>query len=179
MTHAWTIREATLPHVYMILRHRPVEPYSAQTSPRLFNRQLKSYMTLIHRCQIALVLDGYSKQLPPSDTNLRHWAPSLIALLVLCMTSESLQASMRCKEETEKSQGILAEDDDGVKMDIENLDETIALLTELFARKHHRKTKEKSAFNPIASAVDEQKLTDSIPRDLARRLKSIIKNHRM
>ena len=166
MTHTWTLREATRDLVYLSLQNPPDKPYGAQTSPRLLNRQLKSYMTEMHARLVAQVLDGYSKFIQHSDTSCDAWCPSLIALLVLCMTAESLQASMRCKEETEKSQRFPINNDE-VGIAVRKLDETIEFLIKLFTMKYHQKRNERTAFNPVTSDIDCRKLTDSNPREFA------------
>ena len=176
MTHAWTLREATRDLVYMRLQHRPDKPYDAQTSPRLFNRQLKSYMTGMHAGLVSLVLKGYSKFIQHSDTTRHRWCPSLIALLVLCMTAESLQASMRCKEETEKSQGLPANNNE-TSVAVERLDKQLAILIKLFITKYHQRKSGKTAFNPVASDIDYQEVSDSDSRDFALLVRRILEKH--
>ena len=174
MTHAWTIDEPRRAWVECLLQYQPDEPYMTQTSPRLLNRELKSYISELQGNLIAQILDDFSKGIKLS-TSESLWASLIIQLLVLAMTAESLQVSRLCKEETEKrEQATLA---GNATIDVHKIEDLMDYLLRLFCAKYPKEKKSGRTFRPVASEADRRLLLDPNHRDFAVGLTQVVTRH--
>ena len=176
MTHAWTIDEPRRAWVEDRLKCQPDVHFATQTSPRLLNRELKSYTSELQGQLISQILDGIQKAITSSKF-IKFWVPSVIQLLVLAITAESLQPSRLCKEATEKRERtILASNNDAV-VDVRTMENRMNDLITLFSAKYPKEKKTGQTFRPVASESDRGLLLDPNHKEFASALRQVINKH--
>lgn len=180
MTHSITLVEGTEPQVARQLRNRPHEPYGIHTCPRWLNKQLKFLLSSLHKDLLHETLELTHKSLRDMSTkNCKpSWAELFINLLTLSIVLESLQFAVRCKEETDKSEGVVDFDDLSADLALENIDERLDWLTKMFRQKYTMNAKREKGFNPISKATDREDLDDLPSKTLAIQVKALIDKHR-
>lgn len=180
MTHSLTLLEDTRDTVASRLRNAPAEPYGVHTCPRWLNKELKFVLASLHKRLLHDVLELIHRTLHDMSTNssYRFWATLFIGLLVLSMVTESLQVAVRCKEETDMSDGIVYSSRNHATLTIEKSDETLAHVTSLFHSRYHMDKKGKNEINPIKNLKDRKNLKDSPSEALADKVKGLIEGYR-
>ena len=176
-THTWTLREATRAMVWMRLRYKPDEPYESQTSPRLFNMQIKGYLLELLAHEAFKMIEQYWTLLgSPCKEYTSGWAPTLITLIVLCMTAESLQLATLCEANRYRQQHSEATGVD-VKPSLDLIDKHVNYFIQIFCEKYHRKGGGK-LFNPVFPRTEQDTNLDDIPKSFADNIRLIIERHR-
>ena len=180
MTHSLTLLENTREIVATQLLNAPAEPYWVHTCPRWLNKELKFVLACRHQRLMHDVLASMHRTLHDMSTNssYRFWASLFIGLLVLSMVTESLQVAIRCKEETDKSEGIVYPSRNHATSAIEKSDETLDHVTSLFRSRYHMDKRGKNEINPIRNLDNRRDLKDSPSEALASEVKSLIDGYR-
>lgn len=181
MTHCLTLTEDTRANVYSSLNNRPDTPYGPLTCPRWLNKELKFLMSKLHIDLTKHVLELLHKNLRDCKEKRLLWAAAFIGLLTLTMLTESMQVSIRCKEETDKDMGTLPRNDSTAESDIKLQDETLDRLMRIFWKKYSIKERKDGKanveFNPVKDLRDRD-LLDEPARMFARDVDRVIGNYR-
>ncbi|KAL8643275.1 MAG: hypothetical protein Q9226_008412, partial [Calogaya cf. arnoldii] len=131
MTHSLTIVENTKDDVYKRLKNKPENLFGHHTSARWVNKQIKFLLSALHTNVLKEVLNKVQDTLRLS-TKKDLWAPLFASMVILAMTTETLQVTVRCKEDTDKQEGTIEQDDRTADKEIELMDERFDLLRRLF-----------------------------------------------
>ena len=106
------------------------------------------------------------------------WTTGLASLLILAMANESIQVNLRCKEATNKEEGVLDLHDETVRRESTMIDEIFTFLRDLYHRGYKTEgTKARPSFNPIQNVDDREKL-EGPARNLAQSVKEVLESHR-
>lgn len=173
MTHQLTLVENTRDSVYEQLRNRPPEKYGPHTSPRWLSRQFKSLLSTLH-------LDVLNRVLSLVQDTLRgtyrkaFWAALFASMLVVAMTTETQEQTVRCKEQTDKGEGTIGHDDKRADEEISLMDEKFELLKNLFHQGY--RTLSRKGFNPLQSFASRDSL-DQASQSFAVKAKAIVEQH--
>lgn len=180
MTHSITLVEGTQTKVARQLRNGPNEPYGIHTCPRWLNKELKFLLSSLHKALLHGTLEWTHKLLRNMSTKKckASWAQLFISLLTLSMVLESLQVAVRCKEDTDKSEGVVDFDDLSADSALKNIDERLDGLTKMFRQKYTMHGKQEKGFNPISKDTDREDLDDLPSKTLAVQVKALIDKHR-
>lgn len=164
MTHSLTLTEDTRADVYYRLRNRPDTLYEPLTCPRWLNKEFKFLMSTLHTDLLKNILELLHKNLRDGKQTRLLWAIAFIALLTLSMVTESMQISVRCKEETDKEMGTLPRHDSTAQSEIDHMDERLDLLMRIFRKKYriteHMDGNGKAGFNPVKDLKDRSLLDE-------------------
>lgn len=178
MAHSLTLTEDTRLEVSLKLIKRPSTPYGPLTCPRWLNKELKFLMARLHADLLKVVLDLLHKNLRDCRDKRSLWAIAFISLLSLSMVTESLQVSVRCKEETDKEMETIPPCDTQAESDISEMDKKLDLLIRLFRKKYGiAENRVGRGFNPVRDADDRESL-DQPARTLAVEVGQIIQSYR-
>ncbi|KAL9605098.1 MAG: hypothetical protein Q9219_000032 [cf. Caloplaca sp. 3 TL-2023] len=173
MTHSMTLVENTKDDVYNRLRNPPPERYGHHTSPRWLNKQFKFLLCTLHRDILRDFLTQIQKTLRRSKKG-PVWAALFASMVILSMTTGSFQVAVRGKEETDKAEGTIGEDDTTAEIAIEMMDERLGLLRSVFHQKYG--TLLNRELNPVRKPQDCATL-DGPSQSLAARATEIIEKH--
>lgn len=167
MTHTLTLVDEN--KVFRELKNHPPKAYGIHTSSRWLNKELKFLFSTLHRTLWKNVLEKL--QLTLQSSNKRPaWTRAFVALLLLAMVVESMQVQVRCKEESDKRDGIMgAQGNDDASSEIRHMDEKWQLLRDLYHKKY-------KTFNPIYQDND-RKMLDPPMQELAQRVKALTEKH--
>lgn len=161
------------------LQNRPHEPYGIHTCPRWLNKQLKFLLSDLHKDLLRETLESTHKSLHDMSNKKckGSWAQLFMSLMTLSVVLESLQVAVRCKEETDKSEGVVDINDLSADLALENIDERLDWLTKLFRQKYTMNGKKEKGFNPISKVTDREDLDDLPSKTLAAQVKALIGKH--
>lgn len=176
MTHSWTLTEDTKNKVFDKLRRKPSGPFHVHTSPRWLNKQLKYLMATAHQELMRKVLAGIQDKLHLSNKK-ATWATVFVSLLMLSMTTESLQVAVRGKEATDKREGILMPGDTTATKTIDIMEEKLNLMIRLYRKKYGATEEKGMTFNPLRDSRTHEDL--GLPdQHLAREVRAVIDTYR-
>ncbi|KAL9026427.1 MAG: hypothetical protein Q9196_004907 [Gyalolechia fulgens] len=173
MTHSMTLVESTKDQVYDRLRNPPPERYGQQTSPRWLNKQIKFLLCALHQDILRDVLSQIQETLRLSGKK-ATWAALFASMTILAMTTESLQVAVRCKDETDKGEGTVRQNDTTADEAIKLMDERFELLKNLFHQGH--RTLSSKGLNPIRK-VQDRTFLDGASQSLASKASEIIDSY--
>lgn len=177
MTHSMTITESSKEEVFQSLWNRPAQAFGTHTSPRWLNKQLKFLLSSLHVTLMENILGNLTQMLRRSK-KLSSWADIFASILMLAMANESIQVTLRCKEATDKEEGITDQHDKTAKQESELIDEKTNFLEDLYHKGYRTQgTKGKPSFNPIRNVVDRGKL-DAPASQFATNVGNIVENYR-
>ncbi|MCJ1261157.1 hypothetical protein MMC22_001021 [Lobaria immixta] len=172
MTHTLTLVDEK--EVYRQLKNQPTKAYGFQTSSRWLNKELKFLFSTLHQTLWKAVLE--TLQLTLQSSNKRPaWTKAFVALLLLAMMTESMQVQIRCKEETDKRDGMRTQESKSANVEIKTMDEKWNLLRDLFHKKFGTLSNGR-AFNPIHHDSDRKNVDEAFEK-LAQEVKSITEKH--
>ncbi|MCJ1467668.1 hypothetical protein MMC07_006293 [Pseudocyphellaria aurata] len=167
MTHTLTLVDEN--EVFRKLKNTPPRAYGIHTSSRWLNKELKFLFSLLHQTQWKAVLDKLQLILQSSKKK-SAWCPAFVALLLLAMMTESMQIQIRCKEETDKTDGTIARENNVASSDIGLMEEKWEVLRDLFHKKY-------KGFNPIYQDRDQKDLEDASMQRLAQQVKALTEKY--
>lgn len=182
MTHSLTLTEDTCADVYSKLVNPPNTPYESRTCPRWLNKELKFVLSTLHSDLMHNVLGLLQRNLRESKEKRSLWARAFIGLLTLSMVTESMQVSVRCKEETDKKWGTIPKNDTTAESEITYMDQRLESLLGIFRMKYGAtdykdgKSK-KTEFTPITNLKDRDSLDEPAQR-LAKAVNGIVRDYR-
>ncbi|KAL9633462.1 MAG: hypothetical protein Q9204_003383 [Flavoplaca sp. TL-2023a] len=171
MTHSLTIVEDTKEFVYKQLRNKPKNPFGNHTCARLLNKQIKYLLSTLHEDVLRDVLNRVQDTLRHSKRK-DLWAPLFASIVILAMTIESLEVTVRCKAETDKQEGTIDQDDRKADEEIARMDDRFDLLRRLFHQGY--RTLLPKGFNPLRDLTDRSQLVDNASRTLAAKAGNIV-----
>lgn len=174
MNHSLTLVEDTKDFVYMQLKKKPKHPFGHYTSARWLNKQIKFLLFELHRQVMKEVLNKFQDALRVSIRK-DLWAPLFSAIVILAMTTGALQVTIRCKEETDKQEGTIEQDDRTANKEIGEIDERFDLLKNLFHQAF--RTLLSGGLNPLRNLPDRKKL-DPASQRLATKASKIVEDYR-
>ena len=177
MTHSMTLVESSQEDVFSSLLNRPAQVYGIHTSPRWLNKQLKFLLSSLHVTLMETILEKLTQMLRGSK-KMSSWALSFNCILTLAMANESVQVTLRCKEATDKEEGVIDPHDETAQRESRMIDEKFDFLQDLYHRGYKTQgAKGKPSFNPIHSVVDREKL-DAPSGQLAKSVGDIVDIYR-
>lgn len=174
MNHSLTLVEDTKDSVYLKLKNKPKNPYGHHTCARLLNKQIKFLLSDLHRQVMKEVLNRLQDTLRVSKRK-DLWAPLFSAIVILAMTTGALQVTVRCKEETDKQEGTIEQDDRKANKEIAEMDERFDLLKNLFHQAF--RTLLPGGLNPLRDLPDRDNL-DPASQTLATKASEIVEHYR-
>ncbi|KAL8924617.1 MAG: hypothetical protein Q9208_003932 [Pyrenodesmia sp. 3 TL-2023] len=173
MVHQLTLVEDTKDSVYEQLKNQPPEKYGRHTSPRWLSRQFKFLLSRLHRDVMNSVLVLVQGTLRRADRK-PLWAALLASMVVVAMTTERQQQTLRCKEKTEKQEGAIRPDDKTADEAISLMDEKFEFLKNLFHQGY--RTLSPKGFNPLKSSANRGSL-DPASQSFAAKAHAIVEQH--
>ncbi|KAI4167570.1 MAG: hypothetical protein LQ343_007109 [Gyalolechia ehrenbergii] len=173
MTHSMTLVESTKDYVYDRLRNPPRERYGQQTSPRWVNKQFKFLLCALHQDLLRDVLSQIQETLRLSGKR-ATWAALFAGMTILAMTTESMQMAVRGKDETDKGEGTVRQNDTTADEAIKLMDERFDLLENIFHQAH--RTPSSRGLNPVQK-IQDRAILDGASQSLAAKASEIIENH--
>ncbi|KAL8905824.1 MAG: hypothetical protein Q9207_002395 [Kuettlingeria erythrocarpa] len=173
MTHQLTLVESTRDSVYEQLKNRPPEKYGPHTSPRWLSRQFKSLLSTLHLVIFNGVLGLVQDTLRRADRK-AFWAALFASILVVAMTTETQEQTVRCKEQTDQGEGTIGLDDKRADEEISLMDEKFEFLKNLFHQGY--RTLSPKGFNPLQSPASRDSL-DQASQSFAVKAKAIVEQH--
>ncbi|KAL8675831.1 MAG: hypothetical protein Q9186_007565 [Xanthomendoza sp. 1 TL-2023] len=174
MTHSLTLVEDTKDDVYEQLRNPPAERFGQHTCARWLNKQIKFLLSTLHRDLLKEVLNKVQETLRSSNKK-PLWAPLFACMVILAMTTETLQVSVRCKEETDKGEGTINQDDKTADEAIALMDDKYDFLKKCFHQGYG--TLRPKGLNPLRSPQDRTCLEDGASQSLAEKASDIIETY--
>lgn len=168
-----TLVEDTKDTVYNRLRNPPAKRYGQQTSPRWLNKQLKFLLCALHQDILRGVLSQIQETLRCGKKT-AAWAALFASMTILAMTIESLQVSVRGKDETDKGEGTIRKDDNTADEAIEVMEERFEDLKNIFHQKY--RTFSSKGLNPIRN-VEDRNFLDPGAQSLAAAASEIIEKY--
>lgn len=172
MTHTLTLVDES--EVFRNLKNQPPKAYGRQTSSRWLNKELKFLFSSLHRELWKFVLEKLQLTLQSSKAK-PAWNVAFVALLLLAMMIESMQVQIRCKEESDKRDGMIAKGNDSASLEIGLMDEKWQKLRDLYHKKYRTQANGK-AFNPIYQDSD-RKMLDAPLQRLVQEVKALTEKH--
>lgn len=169
-----TLVESTKDYVYDRLRNPPRERYGQQTSPRWVNKQFKFLLCALHQDLLRDVLSQIQETLRLSGKR-ATWAALFAGMTILAMTTESMQMAVRGKDETDKGEGTVRQNDTTADEAIKLMDERFDLLENIFHQAH--RTPSSRGLNPVQK-IQDRAILDGASQSLAAKASEIIENHR-
>ncbi|KAL8810912.1 MAG: hypothetical protein Q9200_002214 [Gallowayella weberi] len=176
MTHSLTLVEDTKDTVYEQLWNPPGEKFGHHTCARLVNKQFKFLLSPLHRDLLKNVLNKVQQNLRSSDKKKVFWAPLFACMVILAMTIETLQVSVRCKEQTDKQEGTIDQDDKTADKAIAEMDDRYDFLKNLFHQGY--RTLQPKGLNPLRCPQDRGRLEDGASQSLAAKASDIVEHYR-
>lgn len=174
MTHQLTLVESTKDNVYERLNNPPTERYGHHTSPRWLSRQIKFLLSTLHQEVMRNgVLYLVQDTLRRADRK-PLWAALFASMIVLAMTTETQELTVRCKEKTDKGEGTIRLDDRAADDAINLMDERFQLMRNLFHQGY--RTLSTKGFNPLQSPQDRAFL-DEASQSLAAKANMIVEDN--
>lgn len=173
MTHSFTLVENTKDDVYQQLQNPPAEPFGHHTCARWLNKQMKFLWSTLHQDVLKEVLNKVQDILRVSNKK-SLWAPLFACMVILAMTTETLQVAVRCKEETDKQEETIKQDDKTADDAIALMDERFDLLKRLFHQAY--RTLLPKGLNPLQNAQDRARLDDA-SHSLAAKASDIVEQY--
>lgn len=178
MTHSLTLTEDTRVEVSSKLMNPPQTPYEPLTCPRWLNKELKFLVARLHIDLMKEVLVLLHTTLRDGKKKKSLWAIAFIGLLSLSMVTESLQVSVRCKEETDKEMKMILKDDTRADSDVNLMDNRFDLLLWIFRKKYGiAENRVGKGFCPLRESDDRESL-DQPARTFAVEVGHIIQSYR-
>lgn len=177
MTHSWTLTEDTKDRVFAQLRRKPDGPFQIYTCPRWLNKQLKFLMLDAQQQLMRKVLAGVQDMLRGAKKK-SAWATTFTSLLMLSMTTESLQVAIRCKEATDKREGILMPGDSTADAAIDKSEERLDFLVKLYRRKYGATEEKQMTFNPLQDSRAREEDLDLPDQRLVHEIRAMIDTYR-
>ncbi|KAL8737788.1 MAG: hypothetical protein Q9181_001351 [Wetmoreana brouardii] len=172
MTHSLTLVEDTKDDVHKQLLHPPATKFGIHTCPRWLNKQIKFLLSTLHHDLLKDVLNRVQDALRFSNTK-SVWAALFSSMVILAMTNETLELSVRCKEETDKEEGVIHRDDRTADEAINLMDKKFELLKYLFHQRY--RTLSSNGLNPLQSVTD---CLDDASQILAAKASEIVETYR-
>ena len=158
MTHSMTLVESSKEEVFDSLWNRPAHPFPMHTSPRWLNKQLKFLLSNLQVTLMEKVLLNLTQTLRVSEKT-KIWALNFACILMLAMANESIQVTLRCKEATDKEEGVLDPDNLNATHESHMIDEKFDFLRDLYCRKYKtRDVRCKFSFDPVQNVVNRGEL---------------------
>ena len=170
MTHSLTIVEDTKESVYKQLKNKPKNSFGNHTCARWLNKQIKYLLSTLHEDALRDVLNKVQETLRHSKRK-DLWAPLFSSIVILAMTTESLEVTVRCKEETDKQEGTIEQDNRAADEEIARMDEKFDILRRLFHQAY--RTLLPRGFNPLRDLTDRSQLADNASQTLAAKASDI------
>ena len=167
MTRVLTLEESTKEQVFNKLRNRPKQTFGIHTSSRYLNKQLKCHFAPLQQDILKNLLNRIHQTLPLA-TKKMYWATILASMLVLAITTETVQVNIRCKEQTDMIDGAIS--NENATDDLELIEKNWDILTYLFRKAYCR-------LDPIWK-INDRKQLDSTSQEFATKVKSIVEKHR-
>ncbi|KAL9608725.1 MAG: hypothetical protein Q9167_006459 [Letrouitia subvulpina] len=174
VSHSLTLVEETKAMVFQKLQRRPSKPYGLHTSSRMLNKQLKFLLFFLHRQHLKDLLIKIDKAMHTS--NRPPWAVAFASLLLLTMTTESMQITVRCKESMDKYERTRTTNDGEATKSIKEMERTLEFIQKLFQQAYRTDARKRSK-NPIQN-IDFRKELDYPSQVFAREVEEIIDRHR-
>ena len=177
MGHTLTLMEDTKEQVHKNLLKPPAEAFGTHTSSRWLNKELKYLFSELHQTLNKRVLEGIQKNLQASNKK-QSWATAFMGLLILAMTTGSIQVLIRCKEATDKGDGTVTQENEDATSEIRLINERWNFLKDLFHKKYLTSEIGKAkGFNPVQQDGARREL-DQPSQALAQKMKILIEKHR-
>ncbi len=178
MSHSLTLTEDTRLAVSSRLRNPPNAPYEPLTCPRWLNKEFKFLLATLHTNLLKNILDLLHKNLRDCRDKRSLWVTAFISLLSLSMVTESMQVSVLCKEETDKENKTIPQDNTQAESDVSRMDEKLDLLIRIFRKKYGiAENRIGKGFNPLRESDDRDSL-DQHARTFAVEVGHIIQSYR-
>ncbi|KAL8855525.1 MAG: hypothetical protein Q9178_007845 [Gyalolechia marmorata] len=174
MTHSLTFDEDTRDSVYRQLMNPPREKFGRHTCARLLNKQIKFLLLTLYKDTLKGVLSRVQETLRSSSKK-SLWAPLFASMVILAMTIETLQVTVRCKEETDKQENMINQDDRTADGAIALMDKRFDMLRRLFHQGY--RTLSPGGLNPLRSLANRTCLDDASQR-LAAKANDIVEDYR-
>ena len=168
-----TLVESTKDDVYDRLKNPPPERYGHHTCPRLLNKQVKFLLCLLHQEVLEDVLGQIQEALRLSRKS-GTWAALFSGMVILAMTVGSLQVAVRGKEETDKSEGTIQQDDTTADEAVKSMEGQFEFLKNLFHQGY--RTLVPKGLNPLQNLQDRACL-DGASQSLAAKASKIMEDH--
>ena len=151
------------------------EKFGRHTCARLLNKQIKFLLSTLYTDTMKDVLSRVQDTLRLSNKK-SLWAPLFASMVILAMTTESLQVTVRCKEETDKQEKVINQDDRTADGAIAQMDERFDMLRRFFHQKYG--TLSPTGLNPLRSLADRTCLGDDASQRLAAKANNIVEQYR-
>lgn len=141
MLHHVTLDEASKTMVIsqMTIFNDPMS-YETFTSPKLANRQLKSFFQTLQKCYLEKVLDRFHKilRMTKGKSRERAWLSSFVLMLTLAMCQEEMQHTrfLRADGERVRRERTLQEATQEARQDCQRGDRGFDFLIKLFNCKY-------------------------------------------
>ena len=174
MTRALTLVEKTRDETYEKLKNPPRERFDHHTCPRFIDKQMKFLMSALHQDHLRGIMSKIQDMLRISNIR-ASWASLFVSMTILATTVDTLEATVRYKEEVDKQEGLISGDDETAATTIAAMDDKFDLLSTLFHQKF--RTLLPKGFNPVCDLKSRISLDDA-SQSLATQASEIIQQHR-
>ena len=174
MTHALTLVEKTRDETYEKLKNPPRERFGYHSCPRLIDKQMKFLMSALHRDVLEEILSKIQEMLRITNRK-AFWASLFVSMTILATTIETLEATVRYKEEVDKQEGLISGDDETAARTIAAMDDRFDFLSRLFHQAF--RTLVPKGLNPICDLTSRADLHFA-SQSLAAQASEIIQQHR-
>ena len=175
MTHSLTLVEDTKEEVFERLHNRPPNAFSIHTSPRLLNKQIKTMLAAIHYDLLKRFLNKFQEGARLANKT-ELWAAMFSSVFVLASTTDTLEATLRCKEETDKVENEIDESDTTAEKAIWLMEESFDFLHKIFQKKYLMHSPDGNGMNPISN-LDNRCILDTSSQILASEASTIIEKY--
>ncbi|KAL8966028.1 MAG: hypothetical protein Q9183_003558 [Haloplaca sp. 2 TL-2023] len=175
MTHSLTLVENTKEEVFERLQNRPPNAFGIHTSPRFLNKQIKTILAAIHYDVLRIFLNKFQEGARLSNKT-ELWAAMFISIFVLASTTDTLEATLRCKEETDKGENEIDESDTTAEKAIWLMEESFEFLHSIFQRKYLIHSPKGKGMNPISN-LENRGALDTSSQVLASEASNIIEKY--
>lgn len=174
MTRALTLVEKTRDEIYEKLKNPPRERFGYHSCPRFLDKQMKFLMSALHRVVLKGILSKIQEIMRITNRK-AFWASVFVSMTILATTMETLEATVRYKEEVDKQEGLISGDDETATRTIAAMDDKFDLLSRLFHQAF--RTLLPNGFNPVCDLTSRATLDDA-SQSLAAQASEIIQQHR-
>ncbi|KAL8921925.1 MAG: hypothetical protein Q9172_003774 [Xanthocarpia lactea] len=143
------------------INKRSRQKFGHHTCARLLNKQIKFLLSTLYTDLMKGFLGKVQETLRRSKKE-AVWAPLFASMVILAMTTETLQVTVRCKEETDKQENMINQHDRTADRAIALMDERFDLLRKLFHQKYS--TLLPKGLNPLRNLANRSCLDDASKR---------------
>jgi len=158
MSHTLTILEETLPSVVSHISH-PLKPSRIErhTSPRLANRQLKFFFSLLRTKIFEDLLKWLQATLHTSGKKDESWLGAFVVMVAFGMVLEEQQRTVQIQADAKSVKGERGVEEAGqeARNACERMDEKFRLLVGLFQCKYRDRKWTRGSFGPQTPVVSE------------------------